>query len=162
MLNCWDYVKRLIERTTRGAIIAQKKIATRMNSVLSLTRARTHVTLARVKSLQSPHDTVLTALLRFALELAALFCIGAAFGVVNFLISVFVLALFNAKGDKRLQGIVVSGPVRLLIEVAIALLGIYAAAIAFDPQWALVFGAVWVGYLFLGRERLLWLAQGAK
>jgi hypothetical protein len=115
-----------------------------------------------MKSLQSPHDTVVTALLRFALELAALFCIGAAFGVVNFLISVFVLALFNARGDKRLQGIAVSGPIRLMIEVVIALFGIYAAAIALDPQWALLFGIVWAGYLFLGRERLLWLARGAK
>jgi hypothetical protein len=42
----------------------------------------------------SPHDTVPTALLRFVLELAALFAIGAAFGVIQFLVA--LLALFFA------------------------------------------------------------------
>ncbi|RIK16448.1 MAG: hypothetical protein DCC52_17685 [Chloroflexi bacterium] len=67
--------------------------------------------------------------MRFALELAALFAIGAAFGVINLIISAVVLALFNAKGDKRFQGILVSGPVRLALEVAIAMLGIYSAGL---------------------------------
>ncbi len=110
----------------------------------------------------SPHDTFLSALLRFVLELAALFAIGAAFGVPNFLISVLALAVFNAKGDKRFQGILVSGPIRLMIEVVIALMGISGTLIRFGELWAGIFGAVWVVYLFLGRERLVWLARGAK
>ncbi len=110
----------------------------------------------------SPHDTVASAALRFVLELAALFAIGAAFGVPNFLISVFAIALFNARGDKRFQGILVSGPIRLMIEVVIALMGIYSALLVFGTMWAGIFGAVWAAYLFLGRERLLWLARGAK
>src|SRR5262249_7973712 len=107
-------------------------------------------------------DTPLAAALRFVLELAALFAIGAAFGVVNFLISVFAIAVFNAKGDKRFQGVLVSGPIRLTIEVVIALLGIYSALAVFGAMWAGIFAVVWVIYLFLGRERLLWLARGAK
>jgi hypothetical protein len=110
----------------------------------------------------SPHDNVAAALLRFALELAALFAIGAAFGVGNFLISVVVIAVFNAKGDKRFQGITVSGPVRLFIEVVIALMGMYSTMALFGPVWAGIFAAVWAGYLFLGRERVVWLARGAK
>ncbi|MCG3141825.1 MAG: hypothetical protein HDKAJFGB_03159 [Anaerolineae bacterium] len=110
----------------------------------------------------SPHDTVLTALLRFALELAALFAIGAAFGVINLIISAVVLALFNAKGDKRFQGILVSGPVRLALEVAIAMLGIYSAGLRWGVEGMGVFGMFWVVYLFLARERLLWLARGAQ
>ncbi|MBI4674896.1 MAG: hypothetical protein HY741_24920 [Chloroflexi bacterium] len=110
----------------------------------------------------SPYDTVPTALLRFVLELVALFLIGAAFGVINFLISVAAISLFNAKGDKRFVGIQVSGPVRLMIEIVIALMGIYSAGLAFGGVWMLGLGVVWALYLFLARERLLWLAQGAK
>ncbi len=110
----------------------------------------------------SPHDTVLSAALRFILELAALFAIGAAFGVFNFLIAVFMLALFNAKGDKRFQGVLVSGAMRLIIEIGIGLMGIYGTLYAFGVMWAGIFGAGWVGYLFLARERLLWLAKGAR
>lgn len=110
----------------------------------------------------SPHDTLVSAILRFVLELAALFAIGQAFGIGNFVISVAAIALFNAKGDKRFQGILVSGPIRLMIEVVIDLLGIYSTLFVLGPMWAGVFGAAWVVYLFLGRERLLWLARGAK
>ena len=110
----------------------------------------------------SPYDTVGAALLRFALEIAALFAIGQAFGIGNFLISALALALFNAKGDKRFQGVVVSGPIRLMIEVVVELLGIYGTLLVFGVEWAAGFGVIWLGYLFLGRERLLWLARGAK
>ncbi|HZQ09798.1 MAG TPA: hypothetical protein VFD70_24690 [Anaerolineae bacterium] len=110
----------------------------------------------------SPHDTIFTAALRFILELAALFAIGGAFGIFNFIISVAAIALFNVKGDKKFTWIQVSGPVRLLLEVVIALMGIYGAGAAFGSMWALIFGAVWALYLFLARERLLWLARGAK
>jgi hypothetical protein len=110
----------------------------------------------------SPHDTVPTALLRFVLELAALFAIGAAFGVIQFLIAAFALSLFNAKGDKRWQGILVSGPMRLLIEVVIALLGIYGIGVIWGTAWMALFGAVWGLYLIVAHDRLLWLARGAK
>lgn len=110
----------------------------------------------------SPHDTIPTALLRFVLELAALFAIGAAFGVVNFLISVAAISLFNAKGDKRFVGIRVSGPVRLMVEVVIALMGIYCIGAIWGGMWMLIFGIIWAAYLFLARERLVWLARGAK
>ncbi len=110
----------------------------------------------------SPYDTVGAALLRFALELAALFAIGQAFGIGNFLISLAALALFNAKGDKRFQGVVVSGSIRLMIEVVVALLGIYATLLVYGTVYAAGFGVIWLGYLFLGRARLLWLAKGAQ
>ncbi len=115
-----------------------------------------------MRFLYSPHDTLTTALLRFALELVALFAIGAALGVINFLVSVAALALFNAKGDKRFQGILVSGPMRLTIEVVIAMLGIYCAYLIAGLQWMGMFAIVWVVYLYLARARLLWLAKGAK
>lgn len=110
----------------------------------------------------SPHDTVPTALLRFVLELSALFAIGAAFGVVNFLFSVVALALFNARGDKKFRDVVVSGPIRLMIEVVIALMGIYGIGLIWGLPWMGLFGAVWVLYLIVARGRLLWLARGAK
>ncbi len=110
----------------------------------------------------SPHDNAVSAGLRFLLEIAALFTIGAAFGVINLLISAVAIALFNAKGDKKFAGIQVSGPVRLMIEVVVGLMGIYGAGIAFGTAWFVIFGAAWVLYLFLGRERLIWLARGAK
>lgn len=110
----------------------------------------------------SPHDTFVSAILRFILELAALFAIGAAFGIANFLISVAAIALFNAKGDKRFQGILVSGSIRLMIEVVINLMGIYSTLLRFGTTWAAAFGIVYLVYLFLARERLLWLARGAQ
>lgn len=110
----------------------------------------------------SPRDTVVSAVLRFVLELAALFAIGAAFGIFNFLISVFVLTLFNVRGDKRIIGIQVSGLVRLMIEVVIAMLGIYSTLVAFGVELALLFAVVWLTYLWLGRARLLWLVRGAQ
>lgn len=110
----------------------------------------------------SPHDTVPTALLRFALELAALFLIGAAFGIANFLVSVAAISLFNVKGDKKFVGIQVSGPIRLMIEVVVALMGIYSAGLVLGQLWMLGLGAIWALYLFLARERLVWLAKGAK
>lgn len=110
----------------------------------------------------SPYDTVPTALLRFVLELAALFLIGAAFGIGNFLISVAAISLFNVKGDKKFVGIRVSGPTRLIIEVVVALMGIYSAGLIFGQLWMLGLGVVWALYLFLARERLMWLARGAK
>lgn len=105
---------------------------------------------------------MLPALLRFALELAALFAIGAAFGLWNFLVSALALGVFNAKGDKRFKGIEVSGVVRLVIEIFIALIGIYGALIVLGPLAAGAFALVWVVYLYLGRARLLWLARGAR
>ena len=122
-----------------------------------------HVTLADIMKISlSPYDTLPSALLRFVLELAALFTIGQAFGIGNFLISAVALAVFNAKGDKRFQGILVSGPIRLMIEVVIALIGIYATLLVYGEIWAAGFAVLWVSNLFLGRERLLWLARGAK
>ena len=110
----------------------------------------------------SPHDTLPAANLRFVLELAALFAIGAAFGIWNFLISAVAIALFNAKDDKRFRGIEVSGVMRLIIEIFIALLGIYGALLVVGPLAAGIFAMVWVVYLYLGRARLLWLARGEK
>lgn len=110
----------------------------------------------------SPHDTVPTALLRFVLELVALFAIGAAFGVVNFLIAVAALTLFNAKGDKKFVGIRVSGPTRLIVEVVTAVVGLYCLSTLWGGTWMLTFGIIWALYLFLARERLIWLARGAK
>jgi len=110
----------------------------------------------------SPHDTLISAALRFILEIAALFAIGAGFGIANFLISVLAIAVFNAKGDKRFQGIQVSGPIRLTIELVIAMMGIYGTLLSFGVMWAAIFGAAWVVYLILGRERLVWLARGAR
>ncbi len=110
----------------------------------------------------SPHDNAISAGLRFLLELAALFAIGAAFGVFNLLISAAAIAVFNAKGDKQFVGIQVSGPIRLLIETFIELMGIYGAGVAFGTAWLVIFAAVWMLYVFLGRERLIWLARGAK
>ena len=110
----------------------------------------------------SPHDTFVSATLRFGLELAALFAIGAAFGLWNFLISAVAIALFNAKGDKRFKGIEVSGFVRLFIELFIMLIGIYGALLVVGPLAAGLFAAVWLVYLYLGRARLVWLARGEQ
>jgi len=124
--------------------------------------SRSCYTRAIVRIPLSPHDTVPTALLRFVLELGALFLIGAAFGLWNFLISAAAISLFNAKGDKKFVGIRVSGPTRLVIEIVVALMGIYSAGLVFGQIWMLGLGVVWALYLFLARERLIWLAKGAK
>ena len=110
----------------------------------------------------SPHDTLLAATLRFVLELAALFAIGAAFGIWNFLISAVAIGVFNAKDDKRFRGIQVSGVMRLIIEIFIALIGIYGTLLVLGPLPAGIFAMVWIMYLYLGRARLLWLARGEQ
>jgi hypothetical protein len=110
----------------------------------------------------NPHDNAVAAVLRFVLELAALFAIGAAFGVMNLLVSALVIGLFNAKGDKRFQGIQISGWLRLAIEVFIALMGIYGAYIVLGPAAGGAFLIVWVVYLYVARERLVWLVRGER
>lgn len=113
----------------------------------------------------SPADTPFGAAIRFLVEVAAWGTITAVMAdVYGWIVGIAVLLLlfavsgtFNAEGDKRTQGVVVPGPVRLGLEVALALGFVGAAGILWGTVGAL--GALVLVAIagFAGRRRVAWL-----
>lgn len=72
-----------------------------------------------------------------------------------------VPALFSTPGDKNQVIIATAGPVRVVIEVALLVVAIAAAAMVW-PLWAAVLvGILGIAMLGTGRERMQWLLAGA-
>ncbi|MBI3961311.1 MAG: hypothetical protein HY335_01060 [Deinococcus sp.] len=99
------------------------------------------------------------AVWRLALELAAWVVLWLAWGMGAVGLAVLALSLFNTPGDKRVVIVAVPGPVRLLVEVAVELAGVYAAYRLWG--WLAVgFLLVYVLHLIAAHERLRWLLTG--
>lgn len=111
-------------------------------------------------ALKRPEPPV-PAALRFVLEVVAWVAIQRLWGWGGFLVAVLLLALLNAPGDKKVQGIPIPGPFRALLELVVLGAGAFAVADWLGP----VAGAGMAGAILLllltGRERYRWLLTGA-
>jgi asparagine N-glycosylation enzyme membrane subunit Stt3 len=108
---------------------------------------------------QSP-DTPAAAALRFALEVGAWLAILQAWGWGALVLAVLALALFNARGDKKVQGILVPGPMRVVLEIGVLLLGSLAAARWIGLPAGLLMAMAVLLLIVLGRGRYRWLLGG--
>ncbi len=113
-----------------------------------------------------PADTGVGAALRFVVEVAAWVVIARAVGsavggLLTYVLVVAVLigvtATFNAEGDKRNQGVVVPGPVRLALEAALAAGLIIAAAYLWGGRGLLAAVVLAGAAAYTGRRRYAWL-----
>jgi hypothetical protein len=119
-------------------------------------------------TLHSPVDTPAGAATRFAVELAAWVMVPWAVGrAVGWLPAALVLVAvvvatgtFNAAGDKRHEGVIVPGLVRLILEAALAIGAVVAAAYLWGPAGAVPVAALVVAAAVLGRRRSEWLLRG--
>ena len=105
-----------------------------------------------------PHHPV-AAGLRFVLEVTAWLAIWQVWGWLAFLAGVLALALFNARGDKRVQGIVVPGALRIFLELGVLLLGCWAMARWLGGTAAALMLLALVAMIVIGRERYRWLLR---
>lgn len=103
------------------------------------------------------HDTPLAAALRFALEVAAWLAIHALWGWWAVITAVLGLALFNKRGDKHVRGIPVPGAARLLLELALLLVGAWAMARWLGPLAGGAMLASLFALVIVGRARYRWL-----
>jgi asparagine N-glycosylation enzyme membrane subunit Stt3 len=112
-----------------------------------------------VKRLSHSPDTPAAAALRFALEVGAWLAILQAWGWWALVLAVLALALFNARGDKKVQGILVPGPLRVVLEIGVFLLGSLAAAQWIGPLAGLLMAMAVLLLIVVGRERYRWLLR---
>lgn len=103
------------------------------------------------------NEPILPALVRFFLEVVAWIAIGLAFGWLFAIIAVLAMALFSTPGDKRKVIVPVPGPIRLLLEVGVFLIGVAAAGLNWGVAGALVSVGLFALYLLTNRSRLAWL-----
>ena len=97
------------------------------------------------------------AALRFILEVIAWVAIYFAWGWIPLAFAILAVSVFSVPGDKHRVIIKVSGPIRIALEVALAIAGVAAAhkVLAIPPAstllliYALMFAA--------SRKRLRWL-----
>jgi hypothetical protein len=111
--------------------------------------------------------------LRFALELALLAALGvygwqAGTGAWRWLLALLlplaaaaVWGIFRVPNDGGAPVVQVPGIVRLLIEIALFALAVWALAAAGHPRWALALGGVTLLHYALSYDRVLWLLRGA-
>ena len=96
---------------------------------------------------------------RFLLEVIAWIAIYFAWGWVPLVFAVVTLAFFNVPGDKHIVGVKVSGPIRIALEVAVAIAGVAAAhaVLSFPPAGTLLL--VYAIMFVASRQRLRWLLK---
>jgi hypothetical protein len=106
-----------------------------------------------------PHspDNAAAAALRFALEVGAWLAMLQVWGWWALVLAVLALSIFNARGDKKVQGIIIPGPLRIVLEIGVLLLGSVAAAQWLGPLAGLLMALVVLLLIFVGRERYRWL-----
>jgi hypothetical protein len=125
--------------------------------------------MAKNTAFHHPHDTTLSALLRFLSELIA--WIAGAWLIASYnawlvapalLILVGLPSVFSTPGDKRQIIVATPGPVRVAIELF--LFAVAAAAPWFVwPVWiALACVVTVLVTLLLGYPRMMWLLHGAS
>lgn len=116
-----------------------------------------------------PYDTPRSSATRFLVELAAWtagpWAAAELFGPWAIIPAVVVLvgvpAIFSTPGDKRTILVATPGPVRMLIEVALAGVALISSAYVW-PVWASLAVAILVAaMLATNARRLRWLVAGA-
>lgn len=118
----------------------------------------------------SPYDTAASSACRFLIEIVA--WVAGPWAVADLtgsnwlaiptlVVLVGLPAVFNAPGDKNTDGVLIPGPLRIVIEMLLAAVAIAASAIVW-PTWAAVAVAlIAVAMLVTGQSRYRWLASGA-
>ncbi len=124
--------------------------------------------------MDAPRMAVWNLVLRFALELAALFAIGAAgwhladtwpryaLVIVLPLTGVVAWGLFNVPGDPSRSGaapVRVPGILRLLIELSVLGAGGAGFALVWGPTFGVCFGIAVLVHYACGWRRLAWLVR---
>lgn len=118
-----------------------------------------------------PFDTPASSTTRFLVELTAWVAGPWAAGTVTgsgwaALVSLGVLlvlpSIFNVPGDKNVTGVVVPGPVRLLIEGFLSAVAVSAAWYVWPVWAALLATAVAAAMMFTNMPRYRWLLAGAS
>lgn len=105
------------------------------------------------------HDNAFAAVLRFGVEVMSWLAIQRVWGWGAMVVAILILALFNARGHKRVRGIAVPGGVRIVLEIGLMVVGTIAAALWLG-QW--VAGGMAVAlllHLIVGWRRYAWLLR---
>jgi hypothetical protein len=117
----------------------------------------------------SPYDTVASSAFRFLIEIVA--WVAGPWAVADLtgsnwlaipalVVLVGLPAVFNAPGDKNTDGILIPGPVRIVIEMFLAAVALAASAVVW-PAWAsVVVALIAAAMLVTGLARYRWLASG--
>lgn len=97
------------------------------------------------------------AALRFILEVIAWVAIYFAWGWIPLAFAVLAVSVFSVPGDKHMVIIKVSGPIRIVLEVALAIAGVAAAhkVLAIPPAGTLLL--IYALMFAASRKRLRWL-----
>jgi predicted secreted protein len=97
------------------------------------------------------------AALRFILEVIAWVAIYFAWGWIPLAFAVLALSLFSVPGDKHRVIVKVSGPIRIALEVAVAVAGVAAAhrVLAIPPAGTLLL--IYAIMFAASRKRIRWL-----
>lgn len=116
-----------------------------------------------------PHDTPLSAGLRFAAELIAwisapwavssLLGWPAAFALLAVLLA--LPAVFSTPGDKKTIIVATPGPVRIGIELLLHIVALIAPLMIWPPYAGILAIFIVLAALVVGVPRLVWLARGA-
>jgi hypothetical protein len=96
---------------------------------------------------------------RFLLEVIAWIAIYFAWGWIPLVFAVAVLAIFNVPGDKHRVAVKISGPIRIVLEVAVAIAGVAAAhaVLAFPPAGTLLL--LYAVMFAASKQRMGWLLK---
>ena len=118
----------------------------------------------------SPFDTSASSTLRFLIELtawvagpwAAVQLFDSGWAVLPTLVILLGLpSIFNVPGDKNIEGIAISGMVRIVIEAFLLIVAVVSAWIVW-PLWVAFFVTmVAVGMVATGLPRYRWMVAGA-
>ncbi len=117
-----------------------------------------------------PHDTYLSASLRFIMELvawvagpwAAADLTGSGWVAVPALVVLVVLpSMFSTEGDKKQVIVSTPGPTRLVIELALIAVAVAGAWIVWPAWLASAVSVIAAAAIATGLPRSRWLASGA-
>ena len=115
-----------------------------------------------------PHDTAVSATLRFGSELIAwiagpwaVWRLSPWLAALALLILVGLPSVFSTTNDKRTIVVATPGPVRVLIEFLQYTVAVMAPWFVWPTPVAAFATAVVVASILLGVPRLIWLVKGA-
>jgi hypothetical protein len=118
----------------------------------------------------SPFDTPASSTLRFLIELtawvagpwAAVQLFDSGWAAIPALVLLMGLpSIFNVPGDKNIEGIAVSGMVRIAIEAFLLAVAVVSAWFVWPPWAAFFVTVVAIGMVVTGLPRYRWLAADA-
>ena len=118
----------------------------------------------------SPFDTPTSAATRFGIEIvawvagpwAAADLAGSWVAAIpTLLVLVALPAVFNTPGDKQVTGIATPGPIRIVIEMLLAVVAVRAAWVVWPAEAGLFVTGLALTMVVTGFPRYRWLAAGA-